>query len=311
MPSELNFGETDNEVAVVVPENTVTTDIVPVDIPPVPQENNDKGLSFEEINDPNKIRVTIADNQAPLVILYGPPACGKTMTLARLTRYLQGHGYSVEPIKTFRPAYDAHYNRMCETFNEMINSDDAADSTSRISFMLVGVYHKGKRLCQILEAPGEFYFQKDNPNASYPAYFNVIKNSNNRKIWALMVEPDWQDEKDRRNYVERIKKLKTMLNPKDKILFLYNKIDLTPYVISPGNINNSEARKSVAQLYPGIFEPFKNQNPITSFLQEYNFDFVPFQTGDYTDNTDGVTFSQGPDVYPKRLWEVLRKRIMG
>ena len=54
---------------------------------------NEKGLTLEEMNDSNKIKVTIADYNTPLVILFGPPACGKTMTMVRLTRYLQKKGF--------------------------------------------------------------------------------------------------------------------------------------------------------------------------------------------------------------------------
>lgn len=308
MAQELDFGTVGNEEQVVPAESQIDV------TPSIPESNpnvNDKGLTQEEVNDPNKIKVVISDNESPLVILYGPPACGKTMTLSRLTRYLQKKGLTVEPIKTFRPSYDTHYKEMCETFNERVNNDEAAESTSLISFMLVGVYEKGRRICQILEAPGEYYFKPSDPHAQYPAYFNVIKYSNNRKIWTLMVEPDWENEKDRLNYVTRITKLQTMLDSRDKVIFLYNKIDKTKFVVRPGQINMTEARKSVAQLYPGIFEPFRNQNPITRFIQTYNCDFVPFQTGDYTDTTDGVTFSAGPDVYPQKLWEVLRNRIRG
>ena len=53
-------------------------------------EKKIKGLSKEEYEDPNQIRVTIADAKAPLIILFGPPACGKTMTLVRLARWRVG-----------------------------------------------------------------------------------------------------------------------------------------------------------------------------------------------------------------------------
>ena len=64
------------------------------------------GLTAEELKDPNKISVTIADKDAPIVVLFGPPACGKTMTLVRLTRFLRENGYTITPIRTFRPNYD-------------------------------------------------------------------------------------------------------------------------------------------------------------------------------------------------------------
>ena len=59
------------------------------------------GLTASEINDPNSIKVTIADPKTPIVVLYGPPSCGKTMTLVRLTRYLNSKGYSVVPDRIF------------------------------------------------------------------------------------------------------------------------------------------------------------------------------------------------------------------
>ena len=56
------------------------------------------GLTKEETKDPNEISITIADQNTPIVVLFGPPSCGKTMTLVRLTRYLRTIGFNVEPI---------------------------------------------------------------------------------------------------------------------------------------------------------------------------------------------------------------------
>lgn len=270
------------------------------------------GLSEEEQKDPNKIKVNITDDRAPIVILYGPPACGKTMTLARLTRYLQSEGYTVEPERGFRPTADKHYKKMCEEFDQMMNSDDAADSTSLISFMLVKVYKNARCLCQILEAPGEYYFTKDSPNAPYPYYFQTIKNATNRKVWAIMVEPDWEDPQDRKNYVSRIQKLKNQIRTTDKVVFIYNKIDLTPYVKSPGNVRMGEARERVKQDYPNLFVQFKNDNPITRFWRDYDCGFVPFQTGEYTKTADGkFSYSEGPMEYPRNLWKEILTQING
>ena len=109
---------------------------------------NDKivGLSAEELKDYNKISVTIADKDAPIVVLFGPPACGKTMTLVRLTRFLSENGYTITPVRTFRPTHDTNYSDLCDNFGTMIYQDDAAKSTYRISFMLVKVSKKGRKI---------------------------------------------------------------------------------------------------------------------------------------------------------------------
>lgn len=280
-------------------------------------EVNSNGLSSEELTDANKIKVTIVDKNTPIVIMFGPPACGKTMTLVRLTRYLKNFtGYGVTPIKSFRPAYDSNYKSICENFDQMINSDDAAESTSRISFMLVNVMYKGKPVCQLLEGPGEYYFNPDRPKDSFPAYVNTIKNSNNRRIWLIMVEPDdtnsLMDQTARRNYVDKVKKLKSMIPPKDKIIFLFNKVDATSHVISPGEVRYADLMKTTKNFYPNIFVPFSNENPITKLWKPYNFDFVAFCTGDYTRTADGdLTYQEGPDTYPRKLWSIIKKRING
>ena len=270
------------------------------------------GLSSEEYNDPNSIRVTVADSNTPIVILYGPPSCGKTMTLVRMTRYLVSQGYTVVPEKTFRPTYDDNYRQLCENFNEMINSNNAATSTTNISFMLVKVLKNGKPVCQLLEAPGEYYFKPDDPNRQYPAYVHEIINSNNRKVWAVMVEPDWNDSVPRANYVTRIRNLKSMMSSRDKVLFIYNKIDLTPYVYGVGKINTAEAIKDVQNKYPNIFVPFLNQNPITKWFKKYNCEFVPFMTGNYSQKmSGGSTYTEGHQVYAQNLWNVMLKLIIG
>ena len=134
----------------------------------VDDKNGIHGLTGEEITDPNKIMVNVADTETPIVVLYGPPSCGKTMTLVRLSRYLRSKGYRVDPVRSFRPNSDNNYKRMCDGFDEMLNSNQAAKSTQYMSFMLVKVLDRQARpVCQILEAPGELYFHGD-PKKPYP-----------------------------------------------------------------------------------------------------------------------------------------------
>lgn len=282
--------------------------------------NEIKGLSKAEYEDPNQIRVTIADTKAPIVVLFGPPACGKTMTLVRLARFLNKRGYIISPIRTFRPNDDLNYVELCkaENFNNIINSQDAAKSTANVSFMLVEIIKNGKRLCQILEAPGEYYFDPNNPSMPFPSYVNTIIASNNRKLWAIMVEPDWKNVEDRNRYVDKIKTLKRQMGGGDKTLFVFNKIDKTNFTISRGVVNIQHAQKEINNLYPGIFEEFKNQNPITKLWNEYRCGFVPFQTGTYTNTTKTdskgnviLNYQEGPDNYPQMLWNEIQKIITG
>jgi hypothetical protein len=277
-------------------------------------DNNNEsatGLSAIEMSDPNSINVTIPDQNAPLIILFGPPACGKTMTLVRLTRFLQNQGYTISPIKTFRPTTDTHYKKMCDNFDQMINNNNAAAGNSRISFMLVEVLNNGKRLCQILEAPGEYYFDPQKPTAPFPNYVNRIIASGNRKIWSILVEPDWQNDIDRRNYVTRISNLKQKMRMNDNVVFIYNKIDKTNFVRSVGDINIPAAIQDIQYLYPNIFVPFLNRNPITKIFKKFNCEFVPFQTGDYTEAINGLTYQEGPDEYCNNLWNTLLSKIKG
>lgn len=314
-----NNGATENSNEIIVPQiDTPTTDTplaedITAQAEALPEASKEiPGLTQAEITDPNKIIVTIPDRATPIVILYGPPSCGKTMTLVRLARYLRSKGYRVNPDRAFRPKNDKNFQRMCDDFDATLNSNQAAKSTQFMSFMLVKVLDSQARpVCQILEAPGELYFNGD-PKKPYPTYVHSIIASPNRKVWAIMVEPDWDDVEKRANYVTRIRDLKSKCSFRDKYFFMLNKVDLTPYVRNAGNVNTQEAIRYTQNMYPNMFVPFENQNPITRFFNKYNCEFIPFMTGSYTETEDGdFMYVEGPEVYAQNLWNKILKYVKG
>lgn len=263
-----------------------------------------------DFNDTNQILVTIEDKTTPIVILFGPPSCGKTMTMVRMTRWFNRNGYTIDPVRSFRPAEDTNYQNMCESFNALVSSDNRANSTNAIQFMLLKVYNQGYPICQILEAPGELYFDPSNPTAQYPAFFQTLMSGPNRKIWCIFVEPDWKNMSNRIDYVTRIKKMKERLGDSDRVIILSNKVDKTSFVLSKGRVNEKGLFKAVSDSYPGIFDLFKNEIPICRLFKPYNCDHVPYQTGYYSPTNTGIeTFQEGPSEYCELLWNSIMKNI--
>ena len=276
------------------------------------------GLSAEEILDPNTIDVTISDKDTPLVILFGAKTSGKTMTLIRLARYLEENlGYTIEPDPIFRPAHDLHYKRMCREFKAMTKGRFAPTGTDVMSYMLLKISDdKGNALCQILEAPGEHYFDEEHMDRITPEYITKIQDAPNRKTWIVIVEENWgTDQTSRANYVSKIHEMVVGGN----IIFMCHKVDLLKNRFLPGsgNVrkpNDKQIMKDLQGQYPNIFEPYKNRNPFTSFATPYLFSFVSFSSGTFTPVTQGPDtgkqkYSVGPDFYAEELWKQIKKNI--
>lgn len=258
-------------------------------------------------NNPNLIEVSISDDRTPIIILFGPPACGKTMIMIRLARYLNKLGYQVRPAGDFRPEYDKTYKELSDkdNFLNFINNGFAAGSTDRISFMLLKVVNKKKEtVCQILEAPGEHYHDPQHPNAPFPNYIHKIINTVNPKTWIIINELNWVDTNKRLAYVNKIQELKRHIGKRDSAIFVCNKVDRTTLVEARDNVNKSEAMRTFGQQYPGIFEPFTRSG---LFFKKNDYEFVPFSTGVFSKTDSGLTFVEGDDMYPNLLWNTLKK----
>ena len=267
-------------------------------------------------NNAKTYNVVITDHNAPMVILFGPPSCGKTMTLVRLTRYLSGT-YDFMPDQAFRNSTDTEFNELCKNFNAAVGADKAAEGTKYIDFMLLRVNERrnGRTICQFVESPGEFLFDPQNPTAQFPAYLHQIIASNNRKIWLIFLEPGMSQE-DRFAYVKKIQDLRSVIDSRDRIIFVENKVDLpatSSFILSPTNINMDGLFRYVDGLYPKLFKSFTVNG---LFWPKKRYDFTAFQTGTYVEGQDAngkpyKSFQSGHDSHPRRLWDIIYKRIRG
>lgn len=302
-----------------------------MDMSTISNENqtvNDAEMHQQEVDIPANVggdpwanNVTITDQNSPIVVLFGPSSCGKTMTLVRLTRYLESK-YLLSPDRAFRDSSDASHAIATAKFNEAVSNDEAAAGTAYVEYMLLRVqdkYHSRKTICQFVESPGEYLFALDEEHvklgwrSKFPAYMNTISNSANRKIWVFFLDPSLSNSQ-KREYVNRIKSL--TFDTKDRFVFLVNKIDVeaTKHCMNgKTKIYDNTLRSYVDQYFPGL-----TSDPV--FLKsgfwgvKELFKIVGFMTGTYTEGTDTngrkyKTFQAGDDSHPKRLWDTIKDAI--
>lgn len=278
---------------------------------PTVTDQSDGNMSNYEAN-ANDV-VVIAD-PSPVIILFGAGSSGKTMTLIRLTRYLIQEGYKVSPERTFRDARDKKYQEKCNNFIGLVNDTRAPERNNPIDFMLVKVMDKwGRPICQLLEAPGEHYFDKDAPTRPFPTYINTISQSNNRRTWVFIVEKDWENQVDRNNFAQKITDLQQQhVSTQDKVIFTCHKADLHGHFITGGQYNVALFFNDIANQYPNIFSKYVNTNPITKLWQKYNFDFVIFSAGTFSEDGKGrLNYVESKPSNPALLWRSILKTVKG
>ena len=260
----------------------------------------------------SQIRVNISDRLVPIVMFVGPAAVGKTMTLVRLVRYLSEHGYVTEPDRAFRDSKDKVYDRLCKSFQILVNSGYAASGTSFLDCILVKTFKNGRKVIQMVDMAGELFFNQymSSSTIKMPPFFHTIVNSGNPIVWVIMMEPHWSDTKTRMKYSALISQFKRhFMSPKDRVIILYNKIDTTELLEGRTTVHKQRLLSQIDEEYPGALLPFININPITKSVRKYNCQILPFMTGHYSLNDRMLVFSPSDSAFPEQLWKAISKAI--
>lgn len=277
---------------------------------PVQNKVIEETYTEDEIRDVNNITVTIPDQTTPIVVFFGSPASGKTLAMLRLIRYLEGReNCQVVPEEVFRPQSDRHYTKMCNGLKEMAYNTYAPGGTDVISFMLLKVLNPvGKPICQILEAPGEHYFD-GTPQLTFPTYINFIRACPNKKVWVFFVEQGWGTNQGERNlYAQKICSMQGLISPNDRVVFLFNKVDrYRQQYRSDGTPNKEVFFTNIQNQYPGIFIKYENRGLNKILYGPYKFKVVCFSSGVFNMTNDGrEVWTPEKDWYCQELWNVIR-----
>lgn len=259
----------------------------------------------EEMNDVNEIFVNIPDPNAPIVVFFGAPACGKTLAMLRMIRFLESHNYHTEPEVLFRPETDTHFKTMCDNLKNIAYSKYAPGPNDVINFMLLKVLDSaGHPICQILEAPGEHYFD-GTASLVFPTYIENVVSAPNRKVWVFFVQQDWKG--NRALYSQKICSMQNKISPNDKIVFLFNQADRKQQQFKRnGRPNISVFFENIKNQYPGIFSKYANTGISKLLFGEYNFKAVCFSAGTFTESGSNEIWIPGRDFYCRDLWNAIR-----
>ncbi len=255
-------------------------------------------LSVQEI-----ITGQLSDN---VVIFVGPREVGKTVALIRLTHFIRKkRDCKIEPNRTYR-----NDKKYLDAVNEFLNDQNQTnfnpERTGNINFLVLDVMKNGNHFCQFLEAPGEAFFDPNNPHDdSFPAYLvDIFNNSNINKTFVIFYEQGMLLDSDPMAYSSRLARIVSMMNrKKDDVIILFNKCDKHRNLYN-GNKPNDRAFKNL--LY--------NNNDYDDFfgsLKTYGVPvkFIPFSSGTFQKipNSSKERWIHSDDAFPEKLWLIIEK----
>jgi len=243
----------------------------------------------------------------PVILLIGPASAGKTVTLIRLAKYLRSKGdFKILPNEDFRD--DEEYSESCKQFQHILNSNNLAPApTVPINFLLVDIYRNNKLDYHILEAPGEHFFDTQNPyQNTNRAYLASLFSKDVKKVMVFIFEKNMLSSDElQQAYANRLSHFVSLVKPKneDRILFMLNKVDKLP-VQEYGTVNAKEVKKYIYE--NSNFNSLKHAIINVKGLDPVAF--IPFSSGTFNEIDEGKqSMVLSNEDYPKSLWNSITK----
>lgn len=258
----------------------------------------------------DRIQPAIDRITQPVVIFFGPKDSGKTVVLLRLASFLGNYqDISLKINREFRT--DPDYDDVIKKFEENIsNLSYSPPRTLAINFLLLDIFKGNEPLCQILEAPGEHFFDVERPSLTgFRRYLSTILSGiDNKKIIVIFFEPGMLKTPEMRvQYSNRLKLLISKLDLKrDKLIVLYNKVDKKTELFKNGEVNRKAIKDEIFNIES--FSSFKNT--LLSNRRLKRVQFLPFSSGEFYDDPNGSNvqdWSIGNNKYPKELWQNIQE----
>lgn len=268
---------------------------------------------------PVRAQPQIPVDNAPFIVLCGPPSSGKSMVLKSLASYLyqSGLGYTIAANTTLLNT--AKYQEDCAYFDSIIGDPDMR-MPNTVDYLMADIIDNGGNVvAHFLEAPGEDFFSLNNasqePNIQFKGYLEKVAQTSSDKprkvIYVILLDLDSatsfrNNPSLRDKYEKKMTKLynRFVLHHPSRVILLYNKVDIPRqglWANSNGCSNPKAVIEDAQHNYPHLF--FKKK---FLFWDVENYSFLPFCTGSYPD--DGSYTASGP-AYPTALWKEITKQL--
>lgn len=269
------------------------------------------------------VQPQIPSDEAPFIVLCGPPSSGKSMVLKSLASFLYNSslGYTITANTTLLNTHK--YQEDCQYFNRIIGDPDIAMQNTVDYLMADIVDSRGNVVAHFLEAPGEDFFSINNvdqePNLDFKSYLARVAQISPEKarkvIYIILLDLD--SETSLRNnaalrdkYERKMMKLysKYVLHHPSRVILLYNKVDIPHngmWANTNGITNPTAILKDARQNYPRLFFTKK-----FLFWDVENYSFLPYCTGTYPRAYPGdLSYTSSGPAYPAALWKEITKQL--